>query len=308
MDCGFAEEPLGVHVATEKRARVLLTVKEVASYLQVNPTTVYRLLRASEIPAFKVGGDWRFEADRIEAWLRANQRGNDTVASRGGPFDRRYPEPNDGEHPSNSLDHQALASKTLVRLHQAISQIIAPLGELQATLPALKRIAERIEDRRDPTSDIAELFDGGAIPFLPPSQALLKDAPFGFAMVNQQLKLVDFNEAYCRLVGYRSKHLRRRPLDGLVHEEDRAGYLKSCSHMMSGKIDGGDFLVRGLSSEGAPIPLRAQIWTVRRDLSSKPKYLAAILRKVASKADTSEVFSRCTEKLSRRRDRVLSGS
>ena len=53
---------------TEERKNRLLTVKEVAAYLRVNQTTIYRLLRRSGIPAFKVGGDWRFNLESIDGW------------------------------------------------------------------------------------------------------------------------------------------------------------------------------------------------------------------------------------------------
>jgi len=32
-----------------------MTVKEVAAYLRVHPTTVYKLLRKGEVPAFRIG-------------------------------------------------------------------------------------------------------------------------------------------------------------------------------------------------------------------------------------------------------------
>ena len=47
----------------------LLTVDEVADYLNVNKFTVYRLLAQKGLPAFKVGNQWRFNKEMIEAWL-----------------------------------------------------------------------------------------------------------------------------------------------------------------------------------------------------------------------------------------------
>ncbi len=45
-----------------------LTVKEVADYLQVHASTVYRLVDQRKLPAFKVGNGWRFELTIIEQW------------------------------------------------------------------------------------------------------------------------------------------------------------------------------------------------------------------------------------------------
>jgi excisionase family DNA binding protein len=49
-------------------ASVLLTVLELADYLRVHPTTVYRLLRAKQLPGFRVGSEWRFSIEVIDRW------------------------------------------------------------------------------------------------------------------------------------------------------------------------------------------------------------------------------------------------
>ena len=48
----------------------ILTILEVASYLKVAERTVYRLAAAKRIPAFKVGGAWRFSRSDIEQWIK----------------------------------------------------------------------------------------------------------------------------------------------------------------------------------------------------------------------------------------------
>lgn len=47
----------------------LMTVKEVANYLRVTEKTIYRLLRRGDIPATKVGHQWRFKKNSIDEWL-----------------------------------------------------------------------------------------------------------------------------------------------------------------------------------------------------------------------------------------------
>lgn len=48
----------------------LMTLKQVAAYLQVHPTTINRLLKRKAIPAVSVVGDWRFPKDAIDAWIK----------------------------------------------------------------------------------------------------------------------------------------------------------------------------------------------------------------------------------------------
>jgi excisionase family DNA binding protein len=53
----------------------ILTIKEVAEYLKVNERTVYRLAGAKKIPAFKVGGIWRFLRSDIDQWIKSQTTG-----------------------------------------------------------------------------------------------------------------------------------------------------------------------------------------------------------------------------------------
>ncbi len=48
-----------------------LTPNEVAKILKLHPFTVTRLAREGKLPAFKVGGVWRFRKDQFEEWIAA---------------------------------------------------------------------------------------------------------------------------------------------------------------------------------------------------------------------------------------------
>jgi excisionase family DNA binding protein len=47
----------------------VLTVREVSRYLRVHPSTIYRMLKHNQLPAFRVGSDWRFTVEAIDQWL-----------------------------------------------------------------------------------------------------------------------------------------------------------------------------------------------------------------------------------------------
>ena len=49
----------------------VMTVREVSAYLHVHPSTIYRLLKRHQIPAFHVGSDWRFNIETIDNWRLA---------------------------------------------------------------------------------------------------------------------------------------------------------------------------------------------------------------------------------------------
>jgi excisionase family DNA binding protein len=52
----------------------LLTLGQVADYLNVNKFTVYRLMAQKKLPAFKVGNQWRFKRELVDAWLAKNAK------------------------------------------------------------------------------------------------------------------------------------------------------------------------------------------------------------------------------------------
>jgi len=50
----------------------LLTTQQVARYLKVDKFTIYRWVVKKKIPAFRVGNQWRFKKNLIDAWLSRN--------------------------------------------------------------------------------------------------------------------------------------------------------------------------------------------------------------------------------------------
>ena len=53
----------------EQPAKVM-NVNELANYLRVHRSTVYRLLRERQLPGFKIGSDWRFNLETIDRWCQ----------------------------------------------------------------------------------------------------------------------------------------------------------------------------------------------------------------------------------------------
>ena len=47
----------------------ILTLPEVAQLLKVAEKTVYTMAQKSQLPAFKVRGQWRFKRNDIDQWI-----------------------------------------------------------------------------------------------------------------------------------------------------------------------------------------------------------------------------------------------
>lgn len=48
----------------------MLTARDMQTLLQVDRSTIYRMAEAGQLPAIKVGKQWRFPSDQVERWLR----------------------------------------------------------------------------------------------------------------------------------------------------------------------------------------------------------------------------------------------
>jgi len=46
-----------------------LTTEEVLSCLKVNPRTIYRLIKSGELPAVRIGRQWRFRRSDLDSWI-----------------------------------------------------------------------------------------------------------------------------------------------------------------------------------------------------------------------------------------------
>jgi len=58
----------------------LLTIRQLAEYLMVSEKTVYRMLDRNELPALRVGVQWRFRRSDIDEWLKDASRRSDVDA------------------------------------------------------------------------------------------------------------------------------------------------------------------------------------------------------------------------------------
>ena len=56
---------------------LLLTSKDMQDLIKVDRSTIYRMAEDGRLPAIKVGRQWRFPAEEIEAWLRARSTGHE---------------------------------------------------------------------------------------------------------------------------------------------------------------------------------------------------------------------------------------
>ena len=49
--------------------QAFLTTEEVLAYLKITPRTIYRLIRSGELPAVRIGRQWRFRRTDLDEWV-----------------------------------------------------------------------------------------------------------------------------------------------------------------------------------------------------------------------------------------------
>ncbi|MFH0778122.1 MAG: helix-turn-helix domain-containing protein [Candidatus Eisenbacteria bacterium] len=53
----------------DEKPSYVLTIEELAVYLKIPKSTLYKLVREGKIPSQKIGRHWRFRKGAIDLWL-----------------------------------------------------------------------------------------------------------------------------------------------------------------------------------------------------------------------------------------------
>ena len=56
----------------------VLTIDELAEYLKISKSTLYKLAQEGALPAQKVGRHWRFHREAVDQWLRNERTSHNT--------------------------------------------------------------------------------------------------------------------------------------------------------------------------------------------------------------------------------------
>lgn len=88
-----------------------LTTRQLQELLQVDRLTIYRMLDAGEIPAFKIGRQWRFDSREIKRWLGEQSDTQNLVGEQAAPL-------------STSTQSEELPLPYLQRLQDSFAQTL----------------------------------------------------------------------------------------------------------------------------------------------------------------------------------------
>lgn len=74
MNSDVSAETTTQSETSDARDGEILTVMEVARFLRVPKSTVYKLARVGELPASKIGKHWRFLRRDIHEWMHSRSK------------------------------------------------------------------------------------------------------------------------------------------------------------------------------------------------------------------------------------------
>ena len=49
--------------------QAVMSIDQLAAYLQIPKSTLYKLVQEGKVPGRKIGRQWRFHRDSVDAWL-----------------------------------------------------------------------------------------------------------------------------------------------------------------------------------------------------------------------------------------------
>jgi excisionase family DNA binding protein len=76
-----SKEPGALPMENELENLRLLTLPEAAELLQVSRRTLHRMIRKNDLPAFKVGGQWRLRESQLTHWIQRREDPSADIAN-----------------------------------------------------------------------------------------------------------------------------------------------------------------------------------------------------------------------------------
>ncbi len=70
------EKSVDQHPVNDKEEKEIMSVKQLAQFLGIDPAIIYSKCGRNEIPYFKLGRQYRFKKSEIEKWMKESKSDN----------------------------------------------------------------------------------------------------------------------------------------------------------------------------------------------------------------------------------------
>jgi len=112
---------------------------------------------------------------------------------------------------------------------------------------------------------------------------LFEDGPVAMALIGEDLRLSEVNDAYCRLTGYAADELRERTFSDITHRDDVAVGERLVRQMFAGEIPGFGIDKRYVRKGGETIWIQLTVSLIR-DEDGRPLHGLGVMLRASDRA------------------------
>ncbi|MBB4661890.1 PAS domain-containing sensor histidine kinase [Conexibacter arvalis] len=112
---------------------------------------------------------------------------------------------------------------------------------------------------------------------------LFEDGPVAMALIGEDMRLSEVNDAYCRLTGYAAEELRERTFSEITHRDDVAVGERLVNRMFAGEIPGFGIDKRYVRKSGETIWIQLTVSLIR-DEDGRPLHGLGVMLRASERA------------------------
>ncbi len=158
-------------------------------------------------------------------------------------------------------------------------------GDQEALIRELRQeIEERKQIERELRSGYQRLRD------------YFESSPLGMAITKPSKEWIEFNDTFCKMLGYSQEELTNKTWADLTHPEDLERASATYERVLAGELDGYDVHKRYLRKDGKPVDVLVSVNAVRRPDRSID-YLAASVFDLTSHIEVERRLRASEQKL-----------
>jgi PAS domain S-box-containing protein len=135
-------------------------------------------------------------------------------------------------------------------------------------------------------------------------QRVFEDGPVGMGLVGDDFRLLEVNDAFCRLTGYDADELRGRTFTDITHPDDVDTDVRLARRLFAGEVPGYSIDKRYLCKDGGIVWVELTV-SVIRDESGRPLRGMGLVQDITERRRALHDAQAALASLARERDRIL---
>jgi PAS domain S-box-containing protein len=135
-------------------------------------------------------------------------------------------------------------------------------------------------------------------------QQVFEDWPVGMGLVGDDFRLIEVNEAFCRLTGYTAEELRGRTFADITHPDDVDTDIRLARRLFAGELPGYSVDKRYVCKDGDIVWVELTVSVIRDD-RGRPLRAIGLVQDITARRRALDDAQTALASLARERDRIL---